>query len=112
MNALPVVGQSVVSFQHKASIVTRWLAVSTASTLNRLPRTVAIAPGMAGATLAGAGWSGDGPTADTGGLMQNHAPTIYAYPSIEALLDGERHGGSKSALPRPRSGAVTERPGH
>jgi len=53
-----------------------------------------------------------GPTADTGGLMQNHAPTIYAYPSIEALLDGERHGGSKSALPRPRSGAVTERPGH
>jgi len=53
-----------------------------------------------------------GPTADTGGLMQNHAPTIYAYPSIEALLDGERHGGSKSALPRPPSGAVTERPGH
>src|SRR5690348_16781110 len=44
-----------------------------------------------------------GPTADTGGLMQNHAPTIYAYPSVAALLDGERHGGSKSALPRPPS---------
>ena len=30
-----------------------------------------------------------GPTADTGGLMQNHAPTIYAYASVEALLEGE-----------------------
>jgi len=29
-----------------------------------------------------------GPTADTGGLMQHHAPTIYAYPSLEALLEG------------------------
>ena len=27
-----------------------------------------------------------GPTADTGGLMQNQAPTIYAYASLEALL--------------------------
>src|SRR6516164_3618043 len=27
-----------------------------------------------------------GPTADTGGLMQNHAPTIYAYGSLEELL--------------------------
>jgi len=51
-----------------------------------------------------------GPTADTGGLMQNHAPTIYAYESIEALLQGEAHDGSKSALP-PHSGTpVTERP--
>jgi uncharacterized damage-inducible protein DinB len=40
-----------------------------------------------------------GPTADTGGLMQNHAPTIYAYSSIEKLLDAEAHGGSKSPLP-------------
>ena len=54
-----------------------------------------------------------GPTADTGGLMQNHAPTIYAYPGIEALLDGERRGGAKSALPGTSSDvAVTERPGH
>ena len=30
-----------------------------------------------------------GPTADTGGLMQNHAPTIYAYGSLEELLAGE-----------------------
>ena len=30
-----------------------------------------------------------GPTADTGGLMQNHAPTIYAYRSLDALFNGE-----------------------
>jgi uncharacterized damage-inducible protein DinB len=55
-----------------------------------------------------------GPTADTGGLMQNHAPTIYAYPSIEKLLDGESHGGTKSTLPHRSATAdvrVTERPG-
>ena len=40
-----------------------------------------------------------GPTADTGGLMQNHAPTIYAYSSVEALLQGEDRGGHKSPLP-------------
>jgi uncharacterized damage-inducible protein DinB len=54
-----------------------------------------------------------GPTADTGGLMQHHAPTIYAYASLEALLDGERAGGAKTVLPG-RAGAkgmpVTERP--
>jgi uncharacterized damage-inducible protein DinB len=49
-----------------------------------------------------------GPTADTGGLMQNHAPTIYAYGGLEALLDGEARGGKKTALPLQ---AVTERPG-
>ena len=51
-----------------------------------------------------------GPTADTGGLMQNHAPTIYAYPSIAAMLQGEEHGGAKSPLPGPGGTAVTERP--
>ena len=51
-----------------------------------------------------------GPTADTGGLMQNHAPTIYAYAGIEALLQGESGGGAKADLPGPPSGAVTERP--
>jgi uncharacterized damage-inducible protein DinB len=40
-----------------------------------------------------------GPTADTGGLMQSHAPTIYAYPSLAALLEGEARGGAKAALP-------------
>jgi len=52
-----------------------------------------------------------GPTADTGGLMQNHAPTIYAYPSIETLLQGEDRGGAKAALPGAGGQAVTERPG-
>jgi uncharacterized damage-inducible protein DinB len=51
-----------------------------------------------------------GPTADTGGLMQNHAPTIYAYPSLEALLAGEKAGGAKAALPGAGEKAVTERP--
>ena len=31
-----------------------------------------------------------GPTADTGGLMQNHAPTIYAYANLDALLTVKR----------------------
>jgi uncharacterized damage-inducible protein DinB len=51
-----------------------------------------------------------GPTADTGGLMQNHAPTIYAYPSLDALFDGEMAGGAKVPLPGSGGKAVTERP--
>ena len=51
-----------------------------------------------------------GPTADTGGLMQNHAPTIYAYPNLDALLAGEAGGGAKTALPKPRANPFTERP--
>jgi uncharacterized damage-inducible protein DinB len=51
-----------------------------------------------------------GPTADTGGLMQNHAPTIYAYPTLEAMLKAEAEGGAKVPLP-PRTGVpLTERP--
>src|SRR6478735_3482206 len=49
-----------------------------------------------------------GPTADTGGLMQNHAPTIYAYRDIGDLLDGEGTGGRKSLLPPRGEKAVTE----
>ena len=48
-----------------------------------------------------------GPTADTGGLMQNHAPTIYAYGSLEAMLED----GPKFALPPRTDKPVTERPG-
>lgn len=48
-----------------------------------------------------------GPTADTGGMMQNHAPTIYAYGSLEELLQG----GPKTKLPGTGGKAVTERPG-
>lgn len=52
-----------------------------------------------------------GPTADTGGLMQNHAPTIYAYPNMDALLEGEASGGKKTQLPGTAGKPVTERPG-
>jgi hypothetical protein len=52
-----------------------------------------------------------GPTADTGGLMQDHAPTIYAYSSLDALLKGEAEGGAKAVLPGAPGKPVTERPG-
>ncbi len=52
-----------------------------------------------------------GPTADTGGLMQNHAPTIYAYGSLEELVAGESAGGRKAKLPGTGAKPVTERPG-
>jgi uncharacterized damage-inducible protein DinB len=51
-----------------------------------------------------------GPTADTGGLMQNHAPTIYAYPSLDALFHAEAAGGHKTPLPGGGGKPVTERP--
>jgi len=55
-------------------------------------------------------YSNYGPTADTGGLMLNHAPTIYAYPNLQALLEAEAAGGRKTKLPRPATKPVTERP--
>jgi uncharacterized damage-inducible protein DinB len=51
-----------------------------------------------------------GPTADTGGLMQNQAPVLYAYPDSETLLAGEASGGAKTALPGPGEKSPTERP--
>lgn len=51
-----------------------------------------------------------GPTADTGGLMQHRAPTIYAYASVEALLAAEPNGGAKAALPGGGGTPVSERP--
>lgn len=51
-----------------------------------------------------------GPTADTGGLMQNHAPTIYAYSDLETLLKAETSGGHKNPLPGSPGKPVTERP--
>ncbi len=51
-----------------------------------------------------------GPTADTGGLMQNHAPTIYAYPSLDTMLAGEAAGGRKAPLPGSGGKPVSERP--
>ena len=52
-----------------------------------------------------------GPTADTGGLMQNHAPTIYAYASLEAMLAGGKATGAPNRPLPPRTDKpVTERP--
>jgi hypothetical protein len=42
--------------------------------------------------------------------MQNHAPTIYGYSSLKALLEGEVAGGAKTPLPGTGGKAVTERP--
>jgi uncharacterized damage-inducible protein DinB len=47
-----------------------------------------------------------GPTADTGGLMANQAPVIYAYDDEAALLAG----GAKARLPGPGAKPATERP--
>src|SRR5262245_12884371 len=51
-----------------------------------------------------------GPTADTGGLPQTPAETIYAYPTADVLLDRESRGGAKTPLPAPGGGPLTERP--
>lgn len=51
-----------------------------------------------------------GPAVDTGGLPAHHAATIYAYPDIAALLEGEARGGAKATLPGPGDQPSTERP--
>jgi hypothetical protein len=51
-----------------------------------------------------------GPSIHTGGLPDNNALTIYAYPDIASLLEGESKGGSKAGLPGPGSKPSTERP--
>ena len=51
-----------------------------------------------------------GPSADTGGLPQNNAKTIYAYPDITSLIEGESKGGKKARLPGPGDKPCTERP--
>ncbi len=52
-----------------------------------------------------------GPTADTGGLMANHAPVIYAYPDLETLIREESRQRQKATLPGPGAKSPTERPG-
>src|SRR5271165_6597217 len=51
-----------------------------------------------------------GPTADTGGLMQNHAPTIYAYQDLDSLLEDLERGANQAPLPGAAGKPVTERP--
>ena len=50
-----------------------------------------------------------GPTADTGGLMQNSARVIYAYPNLSSII-GEGAPRRKAELPGPGDKAPTERP--
>jgi uncharacterized damage-inducible protein DinB len=52
-----------------------------------------------------------GPTADTGGLFQNHAPVIYRYSTVDELLAAEAEGGRFPSLPGPGAASPTERPG-
>jgi len=44
------------------------------------------------------------------GLMQNHAPTIYAYDEPGGLAASESISGKKSELPGSAGKPVTERP--
>ncbi|HEX4965117.1 MAG TPA: DinB family protein [Thermoanaerobaculia bacterium] len=50
-----------------------------------------------------------GPTADTGGLFQNGAPTIYRYGGLDDLLAAEARGGDSPPLPGPGEKSPTER---
>ena len=53
-----------------------------------------------------------GPTADTGGLLQQVAPLFYGYQSVESLLAAARDGNLEPAsLPGPGTPPPTERPG-
>ena len=52
-------------------------------------------------------YSNYGPTADTGGLMQDHAPVVYPYPDLNVLLRDDR----KTPLPDPVDRPVTRRVG-
>jgi uncharacterized damage-inducible protein DinB len=51
-----------------------------------------------------------GPTADTGGLPQDGAPTIYPYADLDTLIEQEATARAKAALPAAHDRSVTERP--
>src|SRR5579862_8377026 len=51
-----------------------------------------------------------GPTADTGGLMQQHAPTIYSYKGLDTLLGDLPGAEHKTVLPGAQGKPITERP--
>src|SRR3954453_4166479 len=50
-----------------------------------------------------------GPTADTGGLGQHQAPTIYAYRDLDELLEDAAEGTRAAPLPGPGDRPPTER---
>lgn len=51
-----------------------------------------------------------GPSIDSGCLAEHGAVTIYPYPDIKSLIDGELAGGRKAKLPGPGDKPCTERP--
>lgn len=51
-----------------------------------------------------------GPTADTGGLLQDKAPVVYPYADLPTLLREEARDRNKRPLPPPPARPVTERP--
>ena len=51
-----------------------------------------------------------GPSADTGGLPVNKAPTIYRYENVDALLRAEAESPRENDLPGPGEKSPTERP--
>ena len=51
-----------------------------------------------------------GPTADTGGLLQDKAPVVYPYADLATLLREEGRERKKQTLPPPINRPVTERP--
>ena len=50
-----------------------------------------------------------GPTADTGGLFLNGAPTLYRYPDLDHLLEAESRGGASPRRPGPAASTPPER---
>jgi uncharacterized damage-inducible protein DinB len=55
-------------------------------------------------------WSTYGPTADTGGLPAQGAPTIYAYPDLDTVIEEDATTRAKAPLPAIGRRPVTERP--
>jgi uncharacterized damage-inducible protein DinB len=51
-----------------------------------------------------------GPSADTGGLPKNGAPTIYAYDDVAELIAAESAGRDKAPLAKSGHQPLTERP--
>ena len=50
-----------------------------------------------------------GPSIDSGCLVDHGAVTIYPYPDVQSLIEGEAAGGRKAKLPGPIE-PCTERP--
>jgi hypothetical protein len=48
---------------------------------------------------------------ESAGILQIVRRRIYAYPSLQPLLEAESHGGAKTPLPGAGDMALTERPG-